>query len=34
VNNSFSKMEEKLAHNMEANKENRKAQMAAKLEHL
>ena len=34
-NNNFSKMaEEKLTHKMEANKENREAQMAAKLEHL
>ncbi|CAM9639482.1 unnamed protein product [Rangifer tarandus platyrhynchus] len=34
-NNSFSKMaEEKLTHKMEANKENREAQMAAKLERL
>ncbi|XP_063126209.1 stathmin-like [Rattus norvegicus] len=32
-NNNFSKMaEEKLTHKMEANKENREAQMAAKLE--
>ncbi|XP_051029445.1 stathmin isoform X1 [Phodopus roborovskii] len=34
-NNNFSKMaEEKLTHKMEANKENREAQMAAKLERL
>uniref|UniRef100_A0A8C9QCI9 Stathmin n=1 Tax=Spermophilus dauricus TaxID=99837 RepID=A0A8C9QCI9_SPEDA len=34
-NNHFSKMaEEKLTHKMEANKENREAQMAAKLERL
>nr|XP_033810240.1 stathmin isoform X1 [Geotrypetes seraphini] len=34
-NNLFSKMaEEKLTHKMEANKENREAQMAAKLERL
>ncbi|XP_075460092.1 stathmin isoform X1 [Ascaphus truei] len=34
-NNNFSKMaEEKLSHKMEANKENREAQMAAKLERL
>ena len=34
-NNNFSKMaEEKLTHKMEAKKENREAQMAAKLEHL
>ncbi|XP_070327241.1 stathmin-like [Odocoileus virginianus] len=33
--NNFSKMaEEKLTHKMEANKENREAQMAAKLERL
>ncbi|KAK2120109.1 Stathmin, partial [Saguinus oedipus] len=33
-NNDFSKMaEEKHTHKMEANKENREAQMAAKLEH-
>ena len=34
-NNNFSKMvEEKLTHKTEANKENREAQMAAKLERL
>ena len=34
-NNNFSKMaEEKLTHKLEANKENREARMAARLEHL